>query len=168
MAAKSGGARSFLIFRAADYTCAIPSGQIVQLVLMPELVRVAGQPALLEGFFNLRGTVVPVVTFHRLFQKAVPVPQVHTPLIVIFAPGGLLALRVDSVDEIAVVEESSISESSSQDSLNQCARGQFRRGEEQVVVLAPERLLLAKERMCIADLELLARERLDSLEAQAS
>lgn len=152
---------SLVIFRAAEYTCAIRSSQVAELLLMPEVVGVTGQPGLLDGFFNLRGSIVPVVALHRLFQKAAPDPGLYTPLIVLANRARPLALRVDAVEELAAVEQGDILPCSPQDSLNDCAEGQFEHGERQVVLLAPERLLLAKESMCLADLAARVRERLD-------
>jgi purine-binding chemotaxis protein CheW len=162
----SASAQSALLFRAAGHLCAIPSNRVTELVLLPELLRVPAQPALLDGFLNLRGVPVPVVSFARLFGQDSPAPDLHTPLVLVHAPGGLLALRVDRVEDVAAVPPDAILPAAAHDSLNECAEGQFPWNGEIAVLLAADRLLLRKEQECVADLEALARQRLEALEAQ--
>lgn len=164
MAAASQPGIDVIVFRAAGFTCAIRSSQVSELILMPELSRVAGQPAFLDGFFNLRGATIPVAALHTLLEKEAPAPGLYTPLIVLSASGRPLALRVDSVDELAVLEESALRPCAPLDSFNGCAEGQFEHSGRDIVLLAPERLLLAEEHMSIESLAARARQRLEALE----
>ena len=92
-----GSGTTVLIFRAAGHYCAIRSEWIVELTLMPHLLRLPAQPALLDGFFNFRGTPLAVMPLHRLFQLNAPEPGIYLPLLVVRTSRGLLALRADSL-----------------------------------------------------------------------
>jgi purine-binding chemotaxis protein CheW len=154
-----------LIFRVGGLRCAIAAGRIAELILMPALARLPGQPAILDGFMNLRGAAIPVASLHRLFELWAPEPHVHSPLVTIKTSSGLLALRADSIEEVAAVEGAAMMPCGPGDSLNGCAEAQFDWNGRPVAMLSPERLLLAKERECVADLQSQMQRRLEDLEA---
>ena len=154
-----------LILRVAGLRCAIAADCIAELILMPALARLPGQPAILDGFMNLRGAAVPVASLHRLFELWAPEPHVHSPLVTIKTSGGLLALRADSLEEVAAVERAAMLPCEAGDSLNGCAEAQFDWNGRPVAMLSPESLFLAKERACMADLQAQMQRRLDDLEA---
>ncbi len=157
--------RNVLILHAADHACGIATDRIAELVLLPALVRAPGQPDILDGFLNLRGAMVPVASLHRLFQRPAPEPHLYTPLVAIRTASGLLALRVDRVEEVAAVEPGALMPYAAEDSLNECAEAQFDWNGKAVALLSIERLLLAKERECIAGLQAQMQRRLANIEA---
>ena len=69
---------------------------------MVSLVRFPGQPPIVEGLFDLRGTLIPVVRMRRLLAQLPAHPELYTPLIVIKWRQRRLAL---CVDRVASVEE---------------------------------------------------------------
>jgi purine-binding chemotaxis protein CheW len=154
-----------LILRAGTDTCAMPSERIAELILIPALIRVPGQPSILDGFLNLRGTAIPVISLQRLFHQQAPEPGLHTPLLVLTTSTGPLALRVDRLEEVAAIDGNSLLPYASMDSLNECATAQFEWNGQAVALLSPERLLLVKERECLADLQAQTQQRLESLQA---
>src|ERR1700761_2219226 len=101
----SRGVHNVLIFRAAGQRCAIAAERVAELVLIPALLRLPAQPTVLDGFLNLRGAAVPVVALDRLFGAGAFAPGLHTPLIVLATSEGPLALRVQSVDDVATVAD---------------------------------------------------------------
>jgi purine-binding chemotaxis protein CheW len=153
-----------LILRVAGLRCAIAADCIGELILMPALTRLPGQPAILDGFMNLRGAAVPVASLHRLFELWAPEPHVHSPLVTIKTSGGLLALRADSLEEVAAVDSAAMLPCDAGDSLNGCAEAQFDWNGRPVAMLSSERLFMAKERHCMADLQAQMQRRLDYLE----
>jgi purine-binding chemotaxis protein CheW len=157
-----------LIFRAGTHLCAVPSEQVAELILMPSLIRLPGQPAVLDGFLNLRGAAVPVAPLLSLFLQPSPEPALHTPLILIKMPNGPLALRVDTVEEAVALDYDALLPYTPADSLNHCATAQFHWNGQEVALLSPERLLLVKERECIAGLQSQMQQRLANLEAPAA
>jgi purine-binding chemotaxis protein CheW len=157
-----------LILRVAGLRCAIAADRIGELIFMPALARLPGQPAILDGFMNLRGAAIPVASLHRMFELWAPEPLVHSPLVTIKTSGGLLALRADGVEEVAAVEGAAMIPCGPGDTLNGCAEAQFDWNGRPVAMLSPELLLLAKERECVADLQAQMQRRLESLEAPSA
>ena len=104
VAAPPQAAQDVLIFRVGTNVCAIVASSVAELILMPALMQPPGQPAILDGFLNLRGRAVPVVSAHQLFHLTLAEPDLHTPLIAIYTAAGPLALRVDSVEEVTAVD----------------------------------------------------------------
>jgi len=96
---------------------------------------------------------------------AVPEPSLHSPLIVVQTGQGLLALRVDSIDQVVSVDDEALIPCTGANSLNDCATAQFHMDGEDIALLSAESLLLAKERECIADLAAQVERRLDLLKA---
>ncbi len=135
---------------------------------MPALIRLPGQPALLDGFLNLRGRTVPVAPLHHLLQTAVPASGLHSPLIVVWANRDLLALRVDSLDQVVSVDAGALIPCTGANSLNDCAIAQFHLDGEDIALLSAGRLLLAEERECVASLAAQVERRLDLLKAPPS
>jgi purine-binding chemotaxis protein CheW len=157
--------QDLLILRVGGLRCAIAAERIAELILLPALSRLPGQPAILDGFMNLRGAAVPVASLHKLFELWAPEPHVHSPLVTIKTSGGLLALRADSLEEVAAVDSAAMIPCEAGDSLNGCAEAQFDWNGRPVAMLSADRLFLAKERECVADLQAQMQRRLDYLEA---
>lgn len=155
-----------LVFAIAGQFCAIPVGAVQEIVPMAALARVPGQPSLLEGFLNLRGVAVPVLRLSRLFGLAPAEPGLHTPLIVLRGQPHPAGLLVDAVVEIACADAAGAFPIQENDCFNDCAQAQVQVGGRVVHVLSPERLLLEKERQCVAELRAQAQHYLDELEAR--
>jgi purine-binding chemotaxis protein CheW len=77
----------------------------------------------------------------------------------------LLALRVDVLEEVAAVSAEALQPYTNEDSWNECAEGQFSHNGQDVVLFSADRLLLAKERQCLADLQAQTQRRLENIEA---
>ncbi len=60
--------RATLVFEIAGNLCGLGAADVREIVFMPALTRVAGQPPILDGFLNLRARAIPVVTVARLFD----------------------------------------------------------------------------------------------------
>lgn len=153
--------RRYLVFRIAGEAGAVPLEAVREVVPMTALARSPGQPSVLEGFLNLRGVLVAVLRLDRLFPVPPMMPGLYTPLIVL---GGArpAALLVDEAvgifaapEELLPVEESSC--------FNSCALGQVIWEGRAVPVLSGERLLLEKERQCVAELQARAQQVLAEL-----
>lgn len=155
--------RLVLTFKVAGHTCAIPAERVSEVLLFPALARLPVQPPLLDGFLNLRGTVIPVVSLHGLFGFPVPVPEVHTPLMVLSVGNALLAFRADRMEDVTNIADDDLRPYSRQDSFNHSAEAQFERNGHEVILLSPDLLLLAKERLCLDQLQQEEQRRLERL-----
>ncbi len=132
---------------------------------MAEVVRLPGQPPILHGLLNLRGSLVPVVFLRHLLGLPASTPGMYTPLIVVKSGSQQLALVVDQVIEVREVNRSSLKPLAEQHSLNNCAQGEFENGEGSFVLLNADRLLLLEEQERLRQLASEGMRRLNELEA---
>jgi chemotaxis signal transduction protein len=152
-----------LVFQIARHACALETGAVGEVLLMPALVQSPARAALLDGFFNLRGTAVPLLPLGALFGLPAAEPELYTPIIVIGAGRRPVAIRVDRIDQVAEVSPVEIQRYAMDDSLNGCAEGQFRLEGRDVVVLSADRLLLREELAALEDLRARVEQRMDSV-----
>jgi purine-binding chemotaxis protein CheW len=153
-----------VVFEIAGQFCAIPVDKVQEIVPMAELARVPGQPSLLEGFLNLRGTTVPVVRIDRLYCLPALTPELHTPLIVLRGESHPTALLVNRVLGIVSVPADALLPIGERNSFNDCAVAQAADESGPIHVLDCKRLLLEKERQSIAEFRTRAQRYLDELE----
>jgi purine-binding chemotaxis protein CheW len=97
-----------LIFELQEHRYAVPASVVAEVVRAVALVPVAGTPRAVEGVFNLRGTVVPVVDVRARFGvPRVPLdPSQHFAIVRIGARR--VALRVDRVETLVTIDTSRI------------------------------------------------------------
>jgi purine-binding chemotaxis protein CheW len=159
----AGNKLDLLVFQTARYRYAFNLHAIVEVQLIPALVQSPVHATILDGFFDLRGTIVPVVPLSALFGLPTELPGLYTPIIVIETAGHPVAIRVDRVDQVAEVPYAAIQPYSKEDSLNGCAEGQVNVGGFDVVVLSADRLLLREEQAMLEDIQATLQKRIESL-----
>ena len=157
-------AGSFLVFRLPGADCALPMAALREIVPMASLSRPPGLPSLLEGFLNLGGTAVPVVRLDRLLDLPELALGLYTPLLVLRTSEDRVALLVESVRGIVAVSSDDIRAGYDGGSFNDCVEGEITVGDRVVHLLSLERLLLEKERQCLAELQAVEQDRLRDLE----
>ncbi len=151
---------SFLIFRVAGHLCAVPAREVREIVHIAATTQLPGQPSVLHGFLNLRGSALPVVELRGLFGEAASEPGLYAPFIVLAGDDSPLALLADTAEEVIEIDQGALQPLAGQHSFNDCAEGQFLSPQGTVVALSADRLLLAKERACVAALRAEAQRRL--------
>lgn len=93
--------RIFLIFRLGDDEFDLPIEAVDEVALVPDkLTRVPKTPKFLEGVFNLRGDVVPIVDQRRRFDMPKLSQGDGRRLIVVRTERHRAGLIVDSVSEV--------------------------------------------------------------------
>ena len=160
--------KSYLVFHAAQDRYAIEANEVREIVHLPDTIRMPGQPTVLHGFLNLRGQSVPVVSLAALFKQSNPTePGLYAPVIVLGTGSdpSRLAILADAVEEVTTVSAESIEPVDRNHSFNDCATAQFSTNEGMIAVLTAERLLLAKEQLCIASLQEQVEKRLADIRA---
>jgi len=123
-------------------------------------------PSILEGFLNLRGSAVPVVSVSRLFQLPERSPELYTPIIVVKKSGSPLAFLVDYVSQIRSVAIEDRLPLQRDDSFNGCTEAESTIDGRTVQILSPERLLIEKERQCLSEFQSMEQQRLRDLEVR--
>ncbi len=154
-----------VVFEVGGRDCALPVEAVGEVLPMATLARSPGQPPILEGFLNLRGEAVPVVRLDRLLGLEGKEPDLETALLVVRQGGMPVAFLVDRAAEITSIDSGVLMAVGQGNLLNDCVQAQALVEGRTVNVLSAGRLLLARERECLADLQAAAQRRLDSLEA---
>jgi purine-binding chemotaxis protein CheW len=133
---------------------------------MAELARPPGLPPALEGVLNLGGVAVPVLRLDRLFGLPPQRPGLYSMLIVLRPRGeGRIAILADRVSEILSVPNGGLRPINQDDAFNGCAAAIATIRHEAVHLLSPDRIILANERLVIAQFQAMEQERLEKWKA---
>jgi purine-binding chemotaxis protein CheW len=84
-----------VVFEVHGRQYALPAGQVRELVRAVALVPLPGAPAVVEGMFNLRGKVVPVLDVRGRFGLPPRALDPADHFVVAWANNVLVALRAD-------------------------------------------------------------------------
>lgn len=89
-----------LVFELAGQRCGVPAGDVREIVRAVTLLPLPGSPPVIDGVFDLRGTLVPVLDPRR--PLGLPGrPMAHTDHLVVARAGArLVALRVDHATDL--------------------------------------------------------------------
>jgi purine-binding chemotaxis protein CheW len=102
----SGTTISVLVFELQNSHFAVPTEQVVEILWLPELTPVEEVPGYVEGVFDLRGVIVPVVNLDLRFGHS-HVPLKTSDIVVVIDDGehrlGVIVNQVLSVEEDALV-----------------------------------------------------------------
>jgi purine-binding chemotaxis protein CheW len=132
---------------------------------MAAVLQVPGQPPILNGFLNLRGTVVPQIFLRQLLGLPSAPLEEYTPVIVVRSRHQRVAFVVDRVLEVESFDRSQLTPLEEGHSLNAFAEGHVQRSENSFTLLNVDRLMLSEERQRLKELSVEARRRLDQIEA---
>jgi chemotaxis signal transduction protein len=151
--------RRLLVFEVSGRLCAFPVEAIREIVHVAATVPLPGQPSVLEGFLDYHGEPVAIASLCRLLE----LPEVEHGLYASFLLLDGVGVVAGAVEGVSVVSETDLQPLPAGHSFNDCAEAQFTSGDRRVVLLDSGRILLEKERRCIADLTEQARARLEGL-----
>jgi purine-binding chemotaxis protein CheW len=108
---RGGEAATFLVFRLGEEEFGLPIGVVDEVTRMPtQITKVPNTPAFLDGVFNLRGQVVPVVDQRRRFGMVRLEDGSRRRLIVVRTANHRAGLIVDSVSEVMRIDADTIAE----------------------------------------------------------
>lgn len=162
------GRRDLLVFDISGKFCALPVEDLLEIVPMASLSRPPSMPAMLEGFLNLRGTAVPVVSLSRMFRLEASPLELYTPIIVVRARDCPLAFLVDHVTQILSLSDAGAVPLQKDHSFNDCAEAQVTTSERVVHILSLKRVLIEKERQCLTEFQTMEQQRLNELQVTPS
>ena len=96
----------FLTFRSNQRLYALPAGQVVEVIRLPEVARVPQAPKGLLGLANLRGSILPIASLRGLLGAAEALePATHA---IVLEGAAAVALAVDAVDALVTVDDDRI------------------------------------------------------------
>lgn len=156
----------YLQFDAGGISCALPIGDVLEILPMCELITAPGLPSVLEGFLNLRGQLTPVLRIDRLFGLAAVQFQLHTHLVVVRRQAPF-ALLVDRVQDVIAAESGMIRETPREHVFGDCVHAVIRMDSREINLLVLDRLVLKEEETRIVELLGIAKHRLAELEKAA-
>lgn len=157
-----------LVFRSAGLLCAFPLHEVREVVLLAQLSRPPGMPAVLEGILNLRGTAVPIVNFNRLFALPERPSGLHTPVMILQGPSGLTGVLVEAVSHVLSTAGLPYLPVRASHSFNQCATAEIHVDETAIHLLSPQRIFLEEEHRSIAEFQSSVQTRLATLRSGQS
>ena len=132
---------------------------------MVAVVRLPGQPPILDGFLNLRGSLIPTVRLHKVMAAPEAPFELYTPLLVVRVGERAIALCVDRVVSVDELEDSTRRDVPAQFSTNDCAEAEYGSGDGRFVLLRVNRIFLSEEVRRLEELSREANRRIAELEA---
>ncbi|MHB9154424.1 MAG: chemotaxis protein CheW [Endomicrobiales bacterium] len=100
MPAAQSNHQQLVVFNLADEEYGVTIIQIQEIIRQPEIARIPGMPAFIEGVINLRGKIIPVIDLRKRFALDEKVATDKTRVVVADAGGQTIGLVVDSVSEV--------------------------------------------------------------------
>jgi chemotaxis signal transduction protein len=150
--------QTLLVFAEGDTHCALPAGDVREVVFLPELSHPPGMPAILEGMMSLEGQSLPVLRAARLLGLAAQASGIYTPAIVL--KEGRAVLAVERLEGMLKVTPDEILPAPKGHSFNDCLSGLARTKDRDVHLLSSSQLLLKEELLRIEEFQIRANERL--------
>ncbi|UPG73415.1 chemotaxis protein CheW [Roseomonas gilardii subsp. gilardii] len=157
-----------VLFAVGETRLALRREAVGELLPLPRLWAPPGLPRLLAGFLNLGGEAVAVLRLSRLLEPEAeiraeesPAAGIYRHLILLGEGRDRLALLVDRVLDVVRVPRQWLQAVPAEQSLNGCAEAEVALPDGFARLLAPERLLMERERATLAELEAQARRRLE-------
>jgi purine-binding chemotaxis protein CheW len=89
-----------LTFKLDDQEYALNIANVVQVVRMVALTRPPKAPDYMEGLFNLRGKIIPVINVRARYGLPTKPHDLETQLLIAKANGHTMAITVDAVSEV--------------------------------------------------------------------
>lgn len=153
--------REYLIFRLDTVLCALPREDIQEILPYVALSIPPGLPAILAGFVNLGGRVLPVLHLARILGLPSGAEQIDRHLIHLRQAQRLCL--VDRVLGLSILPEPL--QIDPDHVFNNWAVGFLRYGQEDVYLMRVEQLLLREESQRVAGLQAQMQQRLLGLES---
>ncbi len=150
----------YLVFHLSECAYAISIRHVAEVLAAAELSAVPGSPSFLSGFLNIGEQLIAVISLRRLWGMPDRERELFSPMILLRAEAGKIALEVDNVSRIVELEDAELVAVADGNSLNDAAVSIARVDGTSVVVLSASRLLLEQEERRVAELTEAAQQRL--------
>lgn len=132
---------SWVVFRVAIRTLALPVSHVSEILLFKELTGVPNAPRPVAGVMNLRGHVLPVLDTHTLLGLPSQLADDSTRVLIFLLENRPVGLIVDDVIGLEKLQAELIQSVADDEPLAQLSRGSLPRENETLLLLEPARLL---------------------------
>lgn len=99
----------YLIFFLGDEKYGIAIDFIKEIIAMMKITNVPKTPPFIQGVINLRGLIIPVVDTRMRFAMEHKESNMYTSIIIVEVDKIHIGFIVDSVEEVALIDESKLS-----------------------------------------------------------
>ncbi|MBI5034475.1 MAG: purine-binding chemotaxis protein CheW [Chloroflexi bacterium] len=130
-----------LTFKLDDQEYALDIYNVVQVVRMVALTRPPKAPDYMEGMFNLRGKVIPVINVRMRYGLPGKPHDLDTQLLIAKAGGKMLAITVDVVSEVLTLSTDTIEPPDQIGPDLQYLKAVAKVGDRLILILDPDTLL---------------------------
>jgi purine-binding chemotaxis protein CheW len=130
-----------LTFKLDDQEYALNIANVVQVVRMVALTRPPKAPDYMEGLFNLRGKIIPVVNVRARYGLPTKPHDLDTQLLIAKANGHTLAITVDTVSEVLTLPIDSLERPEAIGPEMQYLSAVGKVGERLILILEPNLLM---------------------------
>lgn len=103
------GSSQYVIFSLGEEEYGINISHAQEIIRIPEqITKIPNMPAYIDGVFNLRGKVIPIIDLKKRFDFAQTERNADNRLLVIDLDNMLVGTIVDNVSEVLMIDDSSI------------------------------------------------------------
>jgi purine-binding chemotaxis protein CheW len=138
------GKRQYVLFRLCDEEYGLPIDSVQSIIRYETPTPVPHAPEGVEGVFNLRGQVLPLIDLGRRLRGQSLVPTPSSRIIVAESGLGSVGLAVDLVHEVALLSDDEISaapQAALAGETSEAFQGVATYGDRLVILLDPEKAL---------------------------
>jgi len=129
-----------LIFKVEAREYALPVHHVVEVVRMIAITPLPEAPPWVDGVFNFRGRVVPVVDLRARLGIPRREPDLSTPIVITVAEAGLFGLVPDELVEVLPVSGHQLEASNGHTAASPAVAAMVRHRDRLLLVLDPDRL----------------------------
>jgi len=103
------GSSQYVIFSLGEEEYGLNISYAQEIIRVPEqITKLPNMPAFIDGVFNLRGKVIPIIDLKKRFDFAQNERNADNRLLVIDLGNMLVGTIVDDVSEVLMIDEASI------------------------------------------------------------
>ena len=140
-------ARKLVVFELAGELYGVDIFDVREIVGDTPVTRIPRAPDFLEGVVNLRGKLIPVIDLRKRFGFEEGEKTRETRIIIVDISGREAGLVVDSVREVATVEENSIEPAPAVTTINAAfIEGLAKMDDKLIIIIKLDLILEAEEK----------------------
>ena len=156
------------VFHLGGEMLAVDARAVREITFMARLSTPSGLPPMIAGFLNLAREPIAVIRLQRLLGLPELKPGLYTQILILRdGQGQPIGWMVDRVAQVIRVRREEILPVPANHCFKDCALGVLSANDSSISILAPDRVLLEKERLRILDFQAREQERLSELEPAA-
>lgn len=128
---------SFVVFSLSGSLYGVRAGSVREMLKLPELTPIEESPFYIPGFFNLRGSIIPVMDLKMRFAHPSNGYSVDDSVIIVEEGPelGIIANEILSVEEISLAAIEGLSPIQKEGGLHRFIEGEAKRGGDIVMLL---------------------------------